>query len=103
LREREKYKPQAVHKKTKCQVCKAKKAEHTVKDGSSEVLVCEKCFRCSKCETNQAIAQKVVSKEGEILYQGSICETCIEALCRQGKQTNTNIPLHTHTHTTSRF
>lgn len=72
----------------KCQICKQRECEGVVKDGSNDILICEICFKCSKCKTNQAVAQKVVSKEGEILYQGSVCEPCIRQLCEKSKEVN---------------
>ena len=69
----------------KCQICKAEQAEHLAKDGSNDVMLCEKCFRCSKCKTKQAVAQGVVDEDKnprQILYQGSICETCYRELVK---------------------
>lgn len=49
-------------------------------------MLCDKCYYCSKCKTNEATARKVVSKEGKTLYQGSICETCIKQLIKATQQ-----------------
>lgn len=61
-------------------MCKTEEAETIVKDGSNDVLFCKKCYYCSKCKTNRAVAQFAGDKQGKIFYQGSICKVCIREL-----------------------
>jgi len=78
----------------KCQICKAEEIEHRIKDGSDNVLLCGKCYYCSKCKTNQAIAKGVVDNfkddndRGQVLYEGAICEACIKMLIKENKEKN---------------
>jgi hypothetical protein len=77
-------------KNNKCQASPLKpcgnEAEFTIKDGSREIYVCDKCYYCSKCKTGQAIANSLVV-EDKTLYQGSICETCILKLIKEKEET----------------
>jgi hypothetical protein len=48
-------------------------------------MLCEKCFRCSKCKVNRAVAQGVVDEDEnpkQNLYQGPICEACYRELVK---------------------
>jgi hypothetical protein len=67
----------------KCQECKTEKAECITKDGSNDILLCIKCYYCSKCKTNQSIGKKILDNNGQVLYEGpSICKVCIGELIK---------------------
>src|SRR5436190_8937445 len=73
----------------KCRICKTEKSKHAAKNGS---YLCDKCYYCSKCKANEAIADRIVNdfvddnNRGQVLYEGAICEVCIKELKQKAKK-----------------
>src|ERR1044071_3905856 len=59
----------------KCRICKTEESKHIAKNGS---YLCDKCYYCSKCKANEAIAESLIHESktpsgttvSQTLYQG---------------------------------